>query len=110
MDIFLSELRIAADEEEILDLENIRPGSKSICHASVQLMLDRRGTTLKTTKAKLDSCGSVSIAHVNLLNCINPARKYKLITLYKIERNRRKNENAEKSRDIKDQTTGQRML
>ena len=78
MDIFLSELRIAADEEEILDLENIRPGSKSICHASVQLMLDRRGTTLKTTKAKLDSCGSVSIAHVNLLNCIKPARKYKL--------------------------------
>jgi hypothetical protein len=30
MDIFLSELRIAADEEEILHLENIRPGSKSI--------------------------------------------------------------------------------
>ncbi len=78
LDIFLSELRIAADEEEILDLESIRPGSKSICHASVQLMLDRRGTTIKTTKAKLDSCGSVPIAHVNLLNCIKPARKYKL--------------------------------
>jgi hypothetical protein len=30
--------------------------------------------------------------------------------LYKVERNRRKNENAEESRDIKDQTTGQRML
>jgi hypothetical protein len=79
MDIlFLSELRIAADKKETLDLENIKPGSKSICHASVQLMLDRIGIPLKTTKAKLDSCGSVSIAHVNLLNCIKPARKNKL--------------------------------
>ncbi len=29
-------------------------------------------------KAKLDSCGSVSIAHTNLLNDIQPAHKYKL--------------------------------
>jgi hypothetical protein len=41
MDIYLSELRITADEEEILKTESIRPGSKSICHASIQLLLER---------------------------------------------------------------------
>ncbi len=69
MDIYLSESRINADEEEILDTENIKPGSKSICHASVQLVSQQHGT-IKTAKAKLDSCGSVSIAHGNLLNHI----------------------------------------
>jgi hypothetical protein len=76
--IYLSELRITADEEEILDTENIKPGDKSICHASVQLLLNHRGVNLKTAKAKLDSCGSVSIAHANLLNYIKPSRSYKL--------------------------------
>ena len=60
--IYLSELRITADEEEILDTENIKPGDKSICHASVQLLLNHRGVNLKTAKAKLDSCGSVSMS------------------------------------------------
>jgi hypothetical protein len=76
MDIYLSELRITADEEEILDTENIKPGDKSICHASVQLLLNHRGVNLKTAKAKLDSCGSVSITHANLLNHIKPSRSY----------------------------------
>jgi hypothetical protein len=71
MDIYMAELRITADEEETLETESIRPGSKSICHASVQLQVGRRGTESKTIKAKLDSCGSVSIAHGNLLNAIN---------------------------------------
>jgi hypothetical protein len=78
MDIYMAELRITADEEEILETESIRPGSKSICHASVQLQVERRGTESKTINAKLDSCGSVSIAHGNLLNAIKPARNYKL--------------------------------
>jgi hypothetical protein len=34
MDIYMAELRITADEEEVLEAESIRPGSKSICHAS----------------------------------------------------------------------------
>ncbi len=51
MDIYLSESRITADEEEILDTENIKPGGKSICHASVQLLLHQNGVTLKTAKA-----------------------------------------------------------
>ena len=37
-----------------------------------------KGTESKTINAKLDSCGSVSIAHGNLLNAIKPARNYKL--------------------------------
>ncbi len=77
MDIYLSESRVNADEEEILDSENIKPGGKSICHASVQLVSQQHGT-IKTAKAKLDSCGSVSIAHGNLLNHIKPSKHYKL--------------------------------
>jgi hypothetical protein len=41
MDIYLSEARINSDEEEILDVENIKPGDKSICRASVQLVLQQ---------------------------------------------------------------------
>jgi hypothetical protein len=41
MDIYLSELRITEDEEEILKTESIRPGTKSICHASMRLLLER---------------------------------------------------------------------
>jgi hypothetical protein len=70
MDIYLSEARIS-------NQESIKPGDKSICHASVQLESQQHGT-LKTAKAKLDSCGSVSIAHCNLLNHIKPAYHYKL--------------------------------
>ena len=78
MDLYLSEARLNENEEEILDVENIKPGSKSICHASVQLVLQRGKATLKTAKAKLDSCGSVSIANGNLLNHIKIARSYNL--------------------------------
>ncbi len=74
----MAELRITADEEEILETESIGPGSKSICNASAQLQVGRRGTESKTINAKLDSCGSVSIAHGNLLNAIKPAKNYKL--------------------------------
>ncbi len=49
MDIYMSELRIMDEEleeqeieREILETEGIKPGSKSICHASVQLLLDHR--------------------------------------------------------------------
>ena len=78
MDIYLSELRITEDEEEILKTESIRPGTKSICHANMQLLLERGQNTVITAKGKLDSCGSVSIAHSNLLNTIKPAKDYKL--------------------------------
>ena len=54
------------------------PGNKSICHASVQLLFDRQEVSTRKVKAKLDSCGSVSIAHSNLLNSIKSAGHYKL--------------------------------
>ncbi len=92
--IYMAELRITADEEEVLEAESIRPGSKSICHASVQLQVGRRGTESKKINAKLDSCGSVSIAHGNLLNAIKPARNYKLPNI-------RLRGNAHESRIIK---------
>ncbi len=86
MDIYMSELRITAKEQEtleteegiLLEAENIKPGSKSICHASVQLLLNHHEVTTKKVKAKLDSCGSVSIVHSNLLNSIKPSRHYEL--------------------------------
>jgi len=85
MDMYMSELRIMDEEledlrteREILDTESIKPGSKSICHASVQLLLDHQEIKTRTVKAKLDSCGSVSIAHSNLLNSIKSSRNYNL--------------------------------
>ena len=85
MDMYMSELRIMDEELEdpgtervILETESIKPGSKSICHASVQLLLDHQEIKTRVVKAKLDSCGSVSIAHSNLLNSIKPSRSYKL--------------------------------
>ena len=72
MDIYMSELRIMDEEVETFKTESIKPGSKSICHASVQLQLDHQEIKTRTVKAKLDSCGSVSIAHSNLLNYIKP--------------------------------------
>ena len=70
MDIYLSEARIS-------NQGNIKPGGKSICHASVQLESQQHSIP-KTARAKLDSCGSVSIAHCNLLNHIKPAYHYEL--------------------------------
>ncbi len=101
MDIYMSESRIMSQEQEIsrnqeieissnqeqelsenqgeiLEAENIMPGRKSICHASVQLLLDHQEITTRKVKAKLDSCGSVSIAHSNLLNSIKSSGQYKL--------------------------------
>ena len=81
----MSELRIMDEEQEtsetereILETESIKPGSKSICHASVQLLLDHHEISTRKVETKLDSCGSVSIAHSNLLNSIKPSRNYNL--------------------------------
>ena len=50
MDIYMSELRITSEEKDVLDTENIKPGSKLICHASVKLLLGRKKTTIKKAK------------------------------------------------------------
>ncbi len=58
MDIYMSESRIIAEEQEtletegeILEAENIKPGIKSICHASVQLLLNHHEVTTRKVKA-----------------------------------------------------------
>ena len=63
-------------DELVTDL--IQPGHKTICSARVNLELNNNGRYTRTIKAKLDSCGSVSIAHENLMNEIKPAGKYQL--------------------------------
>ena len=78
MDIYMSELRIMDEDMEAFKAESIKPGSKSICHASAQLMIDCHEIKSRKVKAKLDSCGSVSIAHSNLLNSIKSSRSYNL--------------------------------
>ena len=74
----MSEVRITSESKDVLISESIKPGRKSIYHASVKVLSGQNGTTIKMAKAKLDSCGSVSIAHSNLLNSIKPAQSYKL--------------------------------
>ncbi len=62
----------------VLLTDLIQPGHKTICSARVNLELNNNGRYTRTIKAKLDSCGSVSIAHENLMNEIKPEGKYQL--------------------------------
>ena len=77
MDAYISEAQIVScDDVEELHTEVIPPGHRTICSAKVNLEIINNGQ--RTVKAKLDSCGSVSIAHENLMIEIKPARKYNL--------------------------------
>jgi hypothetical protein len=79
MDVYISASRVASsDDSEEVPNSTIQPGQKAICNAFAKLNIDRDRYSIKVAKAKLDSCGSVSIAHTNLLNDIQPAHKYKL--------------------------------
>ena len=79
MYIFISAARVtSSDDKEGTSDSLIQPGRKAICNAYAHLIIDRDRYSIKVAKAKLDSCGSVSIAHTNLLNDIQPAHKYKL--------------------------------
>ena len=79
MDVFISALRVASsDDKGEVPNSTIQPGQKAICNAFAKLIIDKDRYSIKVAKAKLDSCGSVSIAHTNLLNNIQPAYKYKL--------------------------------
>ncbi len=79
MDAYMSEDQIiSCDEVNELHTEMIPPGHRTICSAKVNLEINNNGKTLRTVKAKLDSCGSVSIAHENLMTEIKPAGKYNL--------------------------------
>ncbi len=79
MDAFISEAQIiSCDELDELNTELILPGHRTICSARVNLEINHKSNHSKYVKAKLDSCGSVSIAHSNLMNEIKSAGKYNL--------------------------------
>ena len=79
MDAYISEVQImSCDEVEEFSTELIQPGHRTICSAMVNLEINSKRKHTKSVKAKLDSCGSVSIAHSNLMNGIKAARKYNL--------------------------------
>jgi hypothetical protein len=79
MDAYISEAQIIpCDEVDELYTEMIPPGHRTICSAKVNLEINNNGKTSRTVKAKVDSCGSVSIAHENLMTEIKPAGKYNL--------------------------------
>ena len=69
---------MTCDEVEEFNMEVIQPGHRTICSAMVNLEINSKRKHTKCVKAKLDSCGSVSIAHSNLMNEIKPAGKYNL--------------------------------
>jgi hypothetical protein len=83
MDAYISEAQlISCDVLDILHIgilhtDFIQPGHKTICYAKVNLEL--KGQSPRIIKAKLDSCGSVSIAHENLLRKIKSARQCKVV-------------------------------
>jgi hypothetical protein len=104
MDAYISQAQImSCDGVDELIADLIKPGHKTICSARVNLELNNNGRYTRTIKAKLDSCGSVSIAHENLMNEIKPTGKYQLPPIRL--RGRRKNKLAEQSRDSKNQAT-----
>ncbi len=77
MDAYIFEAQVVlGDEVDGLHTEVIPPGHRTICSARVNLEI--RDNRQRTVKAKLDSCGSVSIAHENLMTQIKPAGKYNL--------------------------------
>jgi hypothetical protein len=79
MDAYISEAQfMSCDGVDELITDLIKPGHKTICSARVNLEINNNGQYTRTIKAKLDSCGSVSIAHENLMNEIKPAGKYQL--------------------------------
>ncbi len=64
MDAYISEVQImSCDEVEEFNTELIQPGHRTICNAIVNLEINSKRKHTKSVKAKLDSCGSVSIAH-----------------------------------------------
>jgi hypothetical protein len=95
---------MSCDGVDELITELIKPGHKTICSARVNLEINNNGRYTRTIKAKLDSCGSVSIAHENLMNEIKPAGKYQLPPI-RLRGIGGKNELAEQNRDSKNQTT-----
>jgi len=66
MDAYISEAQVmSCDTVNVLHTDIIQPGHKTICSAMITIERDKHSTM--AVKGKLDSCGSVSIAHENLM-------------------------------------------
>ncbi len=72
--MYISESRLVGGECQHNDL--IGPGSQTICHAMATI--SSKSQENKEVKVKLDSCGSVSIAHSQLLTEVKVTKEYKL--------------------------------
>jgi hypothetical protein len=71
MDAYMSEVQVkSCDIVDVLHTDIIQPGHKTIC--SAMITIERDGHSTSSVKGKLDSCGSVSIAHENLMINIKP--------------------------------------
>ena len=109
MDAYISEVQImTCDEVEEFNMEVIQPGHRTICSAMVNLEINSKRKHTKCVKAKLDSCGSVSIAHSNLMNEIKPAKIPPSID--KAPRHRRENELTKQSRKAKNKANPEQAL
>ena len=76
--MFISEKRLAGQLE---DGSIITPGSRTICHAMATITKggsDNTDQRNEQVKVKLDSCGSVSIAHTDHLTRVKSAKSYGL--------------------------------
>ena len=104
MDAYISEAQVVScDGVEELHTEVIPPGHRTICSAKVNVEIINNEQ--RTVKAKLDSCGSVSIAHENLMIQIKPAGKYNLPPIRLRGIGGRTNESTKQNRNTKDKTT-----
>ena len=74
--MYISESRLVGGECQHNDL--IGPGSQTICHAMATISSNNKSQENKEVKVKLDSCGSVSIAHSQLLTEVKVTKEYKL--------------------------------
>jgi hypothetical protein len=80
--MYISEKRLTGQLEKEGGI--ISPGSRTICHAMPTITKEKSNDTnqqREQVKAKLDSCGSVSIAHTDHLIRVESAKAYGLNTI-----------------------------
>ena len=81
--MYISESRLVGGESQENDL--IGPGSQTICHAMANVSLKNKDKENLEVKVKLDSCGSVSIAHSHLLTEVKETKAYRLRNIARIQ-------------------------
>ena len=75
MEIHLSEARLTNGITNVGDI--IPAGSRTICHAESSI-ITTGGETLQNIHTKLDTCGSVSIAHSSYFTQVKRAKEHGL--------------------------------